>query len=39
MVLPQVSKSENLREVGNKIRYYREKKKINEYGNTNKKGR
>ena len=30
MVLPQVSKSENLREVGNKIRYYREKKKMSQ---------
>ena len=25
--MPQVSKSENLREVGNKIRYYRERKR------------
>lgn len=28
--MPQVSKSENLREVGNKIRYYREKKKMSQ---------
>ena len=28
MVLPQVSKSENLQEVGRKIRHYREKKKM-----------
>jgi len=30
MVLPQVSKSENLQEVGRKIRYYREKKKMSQ---------
>lgn len=30
MVLPQVSKSENLQEVGRKIRHYREKKKMSQ---------
>ena len=30
--MPQVSKSENLQEVGRKIRHYREKKKICKYG-------
>ena len=30
MVLPQVSKSENLQEVGRKIRHYREKKKLSQ---------
>lgn len=30
MVLPQVSKSEDLQEVGRKIRHYREKKKMSQ---------
>lgn len=30
MVLPQVSKSENLQDVGSKIRFYRKEKKMSQ---------